>query len=125
MIYETTFVVSQELQQEKVEEFIAKIIKIVETLKGAVIKVQQFGKRKLAYSINKFRDGSYVYVEFNGSGEVVNSLEKFFKVNDSVMRFLTVKVNKKKNIKKSLMKPGVKTPEVKQDEQSAEQLSLA
>jgi small subunit ribosomal protein S6 len=120
MIYETTFVVSQELQQEKIEEFIAKIIKIVETLKGAVTKVQQFGKRKLAYSINKFRDGSYVYVEFNGSGEVVNSLEKFFKVNDSVMRFLTVKVNKKKNIKKSLMKPEVQTPEAKQDEQSAE-----
>jgi small subunit ribosomal protein S6 len=125
MFYESTFVTSQELQQEKIEELVAKVVKIVETLEGTVTKVQQLGKRKFAYSINGFREGSYVYMEFSGNGEVVDSLERFLKVSDLVVRFLTVKVNKKKNVRESLQKPELRTTETKHDEPTSEQLSLA
>jgi small subunit ribosomal protein S6 len=125
MIYESTFITLQELQQEKIEELIAKIVKIVEALEGTVIKVQQLGKRKFAYSINRFREGSYICMEFSGNGEVVGSLERFLKVSDLVVRFLTIKVNKKKNVKESLQKPVLKTPETKHDESTPKQLSPA
>jgi small subunit ribosomal protein S6 len=124
MVYESTFVTSQELQQEKIEELIAKVVKIVETLEGTVTKVQQLGKRKFAYPINRFREGSYIYLEFSGNGEIIDSLEKFLKVSDLVVRFLTVKVNKKKNARELSQKSGLKTTETKHDEPTSKQLSL-
>ncbi|MDR0977450.1 MAG: 30S ribosomal protein S6 [Endomicrobium sp.] len=96
MNYESTFIVSPELPADKVEELTAKAVKTIEAAKGTVKTVQQIGKKKLAYPINKFREGTYVYMEITGEGSMVASLESFFKFNDSVMRFMTVKVKKKK-----------------------------
>jgi small subunit ribosomal protein S6 len=105
MNYESTFIVSPELPTDKVEELSAKVVKTIEAAKGAIKAVQQLGKKKLAYSVNKFREGSYVFVEFSGEGTVVGSLESFFKFNDSIIRFLTIKVEKKKVVAKSAKKP--------------------
>ncbi len=103
MSYECTFICSPELDSTKVEEMVAKVSKIIETAEGKIKNLQQLGKKKLAYNIKKFREGNYVYVEFDANGSVVLSLENFFKVNDDVIRFLTVKVEekKKKTVKKA------------------------
>ncbi|MCL2389253.1 MAG: 30S ribosomal protein S6, partial [Elusimicrobia bacterium] len=90
--YESTFICSPELPAEKVEEISAKVVKIIESSKGSLKTVQQLGKKKLAYPIEKFREGSYVYMELSGPGDMIAALENFFKVNDEVIRFLTVKV---------------------------------
>ncbi|MCL2485041.1 MAG: 30S ribosomal protein S6 [Endomicrobia bacterium] len=126
MNYESTFICSPELPVEKVEELTAKVLKIIETSKGTVKTVQQLGKKRLAYPINKFREGSYVYMELSGEGEMVGSIENFLKLNDGVIRFLTVKVEKKKVAAKSAAKAAAPvTPEVKQDEPATEQSPLA
>ncbi|MBR3628570.1 MAG: 30S ribosomal protein S6 [Elusimicrobia bacterium] len=103
MSYECTFICSPELDSTKIEDLVAKVSKIIETAEGKIKNLQQLGKRKLAYNIKKFREGNYVYVEFDANGSVVLSLENFFKVNDDVIRFLTVKVEekKKKAVKKT------------------------
>jgi small subunit ribosomal protein S6 len=100
MNYESTFICSPELPVDKVEELTLKVSKIVENSKGQVKAVQQLGRKKLAYPINKFREGSYVYMELEGSGEVVAALENFFKFTDGVIRYLTVRVEKKKEAAK-------------------------
>jgi small subunit ribosomal protein S6 len=105
MNYESTFIVSPELPIDKLEGLTAKVLKTIEAAKGIVKTVQQLGKKKFAYPINKFREGSYVFVEFSGEGTVVGSLESFFKFNDSVIRFLTIKVEKKKVVAKPGKKP--------------------
>jgi small subunit ribosomal protein S6 len=97
MNYKSTFIVSPELPAGKVEELTTKAVRTIEAAKGIVRMVQQLGKKKFAYPINKFREGSYVYMELSGEGSLVSSLESFFKFNDSVIRFLTVKVEKGKN----------------------------
>jgi small subunit ribosomal protein S6 len=114
MNYESTFIISPEISAEKVEELIAKAIKIIEDLKGTFKTVQRLGKKRFAYSINKLREGSYVYIEFSGNGETVNALENFFKFNDLIVRFLTVKVEKKKVVAKTAAKaePQVAVPQV-------------
>ena len=96
MSYECTFICSPELDSAKVEDLVAKVSKIIEAAEGKIKNLQQLGKKKLAYNIKKFREGNYVYVEFDANGSVVLSLENFFKVNDDVIRFLTVKVEEKK-----------------------------
>ncbi|MCL2145084.1 MAG: 30S ribosomal protein S6 [Endomicrobia bacterium] len=128
MNYESTFICSPELPAEKVEELTGKVSKIIETAKGSVKTVQQLGKKRLAYPINKFREGSYVYMELNGSGEMVSAIENFFKLNDGVIRFLTVKVEKKKVVAKPAPKAAEATAapeEVKKDEPTTEQPALA
>ncbi|GAB1402185.1 hypothetical protein MASR1M68_10960 [Elusimicrobiota bacterium] len=100
MGYECTFICSPELDTAKVEELTAKASKIVETSGGTIKNLQQLGKKKLAYNIKKFREGIYVYMEIDGSGSMVSTLETFFKVNDPVIRFLTVKVEPKKKLAK-------------------------
>jgi len=94
--YESTFICSPELPAEKVEELIEKIKKIIETSSGSIIALQQLGKKKFSYPIKKFREGNYIYMELTGPGEMVGALETFYKVNDPVIRYLTVKVEKKK-----------------------------
>ena len=111
MSYECTFICSPELDSAKVEDLVAKVSKIIEAAEGKIKNLQQLGKKKLAYNIKKFREGNYVYVEFDANGSVVLSLENFFKVNDDVIRFLTVKVEEKK--KKAVKK--VKVVEKKQE----------
>ncbi|MDR1418512.1 MAG: 30S ribosomal protein S6 [Endomicrobium sp.] len=124
MNYESTFIVSPEVSVVNVEEITSKVVKIIESAKGVVKSVQQIGKKRLAYPINKFREGSYVFMELTGTGDMVSALESFFKFNDSVIRFMIVKIEKKKVVKKSVKdiksedKPQVKPQvvEVKQDE---------
>jgi small subunit ribosomal protein S6 len=95
MNYESTFIVSPELSTEKIENITTKAKEIIETSKGIIETIQQFGKKKLAYSVNKFREGNYIYIEFRGNTITVTSLENFFKFNDFVMRFLIIKNEKK------------------------------
>jgi small subunit ribosomal protein S6 len=108
MNYESTFIISPEAPAEKVEELTAKAVKIIEDLKGTFKIAKQLGKKRFAYPINKLREGSYVYMEFSGSGETVNALENFFKINDLIVRFLTVKVEKKKVVAKATVKAELK-----------------
>ncbi|GHT55255.1 hypothetical protein AGMMS50233_04870 [Endomicrobiia bacterium] len=100
MNYENTFITSPELPADKVEELTTKVVKTIEVSQGIVKTVQQMGRKRLAYPINKFNEGSYVYMELSGNGEMVNALENFFKFNSSVIRFLTIKVEKKKAVAK-------------------------
>jgi small subunit ribosomal protein S6 len=94
--YETTFICSPEVSAEKVEDLVSKVKKVVETAGGTITLLQQLGRKRLAYPINKFREGNYVYIEMTGTGELIAGLEQLFKVNDQIIRYLTVKVEKKK-----------------------------
>lgn len=94
--FESTFICSPELPAEKLDELVEKVKKTVETAGGTVVLTQQLGRKRLAYPIKKFREGNYVYLELTGSGQIIAPLETLYKVNDSVIRYLTVKVEKKK-----------------------------
>ena len=127
MNYESTFICSPELAADKVEEITAKVTQIIENSKGEIKPVQQLGKKRLAYPIKKFREGSYVYMELSGTGEMVSAIENFFKLSDDVIRYLTIKVEKKKVASKPAAK-AVEAPaatEVKEDEPATEQSPLA
>ena len=64
MSYQCTFICSPELDSTKVEEIVSKVSNLIETAGGTIKNLQQLGKKKLAYNINKFREGIYVYVDF-------------------------------------------------------------
>jgi small subunit ribosomal protein S6 len=122
MNYESTFVVSPELTIEKIEELTAKVVNVIETSDGVIKIIQQLGKKRLAYAVKKFHEGNYVYMEFSGGNKIINILENFFKFNELIIRFLTVKTKIKKITVKStkpITKIEQQTAEVKQNGSAA------
>lgn len=88
--YETTFILEPGLDENRVNEEINRVSQWVQDLGGEVLEVQRWGKRRLAYEINKKRDGIYTLMLYQGGGSLVKEVERRMRLNESVMRVLTV-----------------------------------
>lgn len=88
--YETTFILEPGLDENRVNEEVEKVSSWIKDLNGEVIEVQRWGKRRLAYEINRKRDGIYTMVLYQGGGPLVKEVERRLRLNESVMRTLTV-----------------------------------
>lgn len=118
--YETTFIISPETPQEKIDTLIEKIKKFISDRNGQLILLENEGVKKLAYEIKKQKEGNYIFIEYTASGEVVKEIENLFKLNESVLRYLTVvkKAPCKQKIKKT--KKSKKVQEVSQEKPSSD-----
>jgi len=92
--YETTIVVDAHLPGEQVDTTITKYTKLIEDQKGKVKFIDRWGKRRLAYEIAKKQYGYYVYIRFEADGSFIKELEREYKLDDSVIRYLTVLIPK-------------------------------
>jgi small subunit ribosomal protein S6 len=88
--YETTFILEPGLDEARVNEEVERVSQWVKDLGGEVLEVQRWGKRRLAYEIGKRRDGIYTLVLHQGQGPQVKEIERRLRLNESVMRVLTV-----------------------------------
>jgi len=88
--YELMFIIRTDVEQEVVDATVEKFLNIVRN-GGEVIKQEAPSKRRLAYEIDKHRDGIYVLVSFNAPSEVVAELDRVLKITDEVIRHLIVK----------------------------------
>ncbi len=88
--YETTFILEPGLDDTRVGEEIERVSQWIRDLGGEILEVQRWGKRRLAYEIHKKRDGIYTLLLYQGPGPVVTEIERRMKLNESVMRVLTV-----------------------------------
>lgn len=88
--YEVMYIIRPDVEQENVQALVDKFNGIISN-GGEVIKTDLIGKRRLAYEINKIRDGHYVLVNFNATPEVVKELDRVMKISDEVIRTLIVR----------------------------------
>jgi small subunit ribosomal protein S6 len=96
--YETLFVVKPTLTEEEIASQIAKV-KDVLTKEGAeLVATDDMGMRKLAYPVEKNNRGYYTVLFYKAEGSVINELERNLKINEEVIKFLTVKYSKNKEI---------------------------
>ena len=91
--YETTFILRPNTPNEGVAEVNARIRGIIEGLGGKILKVDNWGKRRLAYEVAKERKGIYLYWQYLAQPGVVEETERNLRMLDSVIRYLTVKVD--------------------------------
>jgi len=87
--YETIFVLKANLEEEKRIEAIEKFKGIINA-DGEVESVEEWGVRKLAYEIQKMREGYYVLVNFKANVTLPKELERNFRISDDVLRFIVV-----------------------------------
>ncbi|RAP74259.1 30S ribosomal protein S6 [Paenibacillus montanisoli] len=88
--YELMYIIRPDVEQEQVQALTEKFQAIIGN-GGEIVKHDVLGKRRLAYEINKIRDGIYVLVSFNATPEVVAELDRVMKITDEVIRFLVTK----------------------------------
>jgi small subunit ribosomal protein S6 len=88
--YETTFIVQPEISDEGSQTILTKLDGILETGGATRLMCEDHGKRKLAYEIRKFHKGHYYTLQFLNDGQVVPDLERTLRLDESVLRFLTI-----------------------------------
>ena len=93
--YETIFIARSDLQSDEINDLIDRYAGIIASMDGKTVKVENWGKRRLAYPIEKMREGVYVRIDFVAQFKVVSEVERNFKIDDSVIRFQTVKLSDK------------------------------
>lgn len=87
------FIVTPETDDETVGKLIDGVRGVVEKEGGSVVRVDDMGRRKMAYEINRKSEGYYVLFEIEGSGKEIAELERRMRVNDMIMRYITVRVD--------------------------------
>ncbi len=93
--YETIFITRADLQSDEMSSLIGRYAGIIASMDGKTVKVENWGKRRLAYPIEKMRDGVYVRIDFVSQFKVVSEVERNFRIDDNVIRFQTVKLSDK------------------------------
>jgi small subunit ribosomal protein S6 len=92
--YETVIILTPLLSDEAAKEVIAKFSRILTENGAEIIQEDNWGLRKLAYSIEKKSTGYYHLTEFRAPGELINKLEIEYRRDERVMRFLTIALDK-------------------------------
>ena len=92
-IYEELFIAKPDAPDEEVDAFIEQMKTTVSNAGGTVDKVEKWGKRKLAYKVDKYREGAYVLFQFSAGPETVKEFERRLRVSDLVIKFLTVRID--------------------------------
>ncbi|WML34430.1 30S ribosomal protein S6 [Clostridium sp. OS1-26] len=88
--YETIFILHPSLDEEAVKANVEKFKGVIENGGGVVDNVDAWGKRKLAYEINKIGEGHYTLINFSADPELPKELDRVFRINDSVVRHIIV-----------------------------------
>ena len=94
--YEVMYIAEPETTDETITQLNEAIEKQIVDGGGNIVKTEVMGPRRMAYPINKREDGYYVLFEIEGSGQEIAELERRFRVNDLVMRYLTVRVDEER-----------------------------
>lgn len=91
--YEVMFIVDTDVAEDDVTKLTENLQQIITDQGGTVTKHEDMGRRTLAYPIGRKNDGHYVLFEIDGSGREIAELERRMRVNDQVLRYITVRVD--------------------------------
>ena len=92
-VYETVFMSRQDLSENQVKDLTDKYIKVITDQGGKSLKVEQWGLRTLAYKINKAKKAHYTLIEFDAPGAAVIELERLMRIDEDVMRSLSIRLD--------------------------------
>ncbi|HUJ94482.1 MAG TPA: 30S ribosomal protein S6 [Terriglobales bacterium] len=91
--YELMFIVRPDMPEEEQDKLISALESAVSSSGGHMKNVEKMGKRRLAYSVRRFRDGLYILLTVEGGGAVMHELERRLRVTEPVLKFLTVRID--------------------------------
>jgi len=94
-IYETTFIVNAGLDDLQIDAIIDRVKELIVKHGGEIMELAKWGRKRFAYPIKKKNNGFYVLCEFTSSGDIVARLERHFQLDENIIRFLILALDKK------------------------------
>jgi len=94
-VYEELFILKPDTVEEEVDGFVEQIQHVITNGKGTIDKTDKWGVRKLAYRVQKYNEGLYVLIQFSSTPDLVKEVERRLRVADSVIKFITVRIDEK------------------------------
>ena len=92
--YKHTIISKQDISDNQNDSLVKKYEDIINKNSGKILKIEKWGLRNLSYKIKNNKKGSYIHIKLEGNGETIDELEKAEIIDSSLLRFLTVKVQK-------------------------------
>jgi small subunit ribosomal protein S6 len=89
-LYETIFIIQPELSEEEAEGHIKRVESLITRLGGELLKTERWGKKRLAYEINKQRYGYYVLLRFRGNATLLPELERHYRLTEGIIRSMVI-----------------------------------
>lgn len=94
-LYESTFIINASIEDSQIEALIAHAQEIINSNGGEILALNKWGRKRLAYIIDKKNNGYYVNIEFKAPGVLIGRLEHMYLLDENVLRFLTIHLDKK------------------------------
>ena len=95
-LYESIYILRPDLTDEQADQSVSEISEAFGRMDLEVLRVEPWGKKRLAYTVKKQKYGFYTLVYFRGESAQIKGLERFFKLNDQVIKSLVVRVEKER-----------------------------
>ncbi len=93
--YEVVYIIKPNFEEEQYQQIIEKFNALILSNGGEILKVEPWGKRRLAYEIEKLREGYYVLLQISGDNELPRELERNLQIADEILRYLVVRIEEK------------------------------
>ena len=94
VMYETIFLTAPTVDDPTYEQLVKKVTDLIKEAEGEIINTEHWGQRKLEYEIEGFSSAKYTYIEFSCLPTLIKRLDREFRYDEKVIRFLTIKVEK-------------------------------
>lgn len=110
--YETTYIINASLEDSQIEAAVTHVAEVIERNGGAITATNRWGRKRLAYPIEKKNNGFYVNIEFSGPGQLIGQLERAYLLDENILRFLTIQLDKHAIAAKAKSAAEIAAPEV-------------
>lgn len=90
--YELMYIINPTLEGEALDAVGEKVKTLIETVKGSITEVKKWGKRRLAYEINDFKEGVYMVVTFDVAPTEITEIDRVLKLTEPIIRFMITRV---------------------------------
>lgn len=93
--YETVIIVSASLEDEDIEKILKRYEEFFKNNEVQIIEIEKWGRKRMAYHIKKVRTGYYFIIRFKGDGAFVKKFERTLQIDEQILRYLTIKLDKR------------------------------
>jgi small subunit ribosomal protein S6 len=117
--YEQIVILDSDLSEEERSPVFDRLKELIPQYKGFLIDIDEWGQKKLAYEIKKKPRGYYAQVNFCGFGDLVDEMERFFRIDDRILKYMTVLLDKEADVE------AIKTEMAEKEVRKAEEVAKA
>jgi small subunit ribosomal protein S6 len=124
--YETIFILRPNSSEEEINRIIDNTSQVIGNDQGSIIEMNRWGMKKLAYLIKKESLGYYVFCDYAATPAAVNEIERKFRIDDAVLKYLTIKIDESMTAEKiaaAITEVSAKATESAEDDPEEEDLS--